>query len=582
MLLSFIILITLSIPPQRQPLVLSKLGKIAKASLPRFHSYSSLIANFLIRLGSYWTHALKQTSFSSSLPDTEETAFEEQFKYFIVTSSLLSDTPITQTTDLTPADTNDLPALKQSEKTYGVWKKIILISSVLSFLWVAGGMATSSFGSQPDTSYSHQLLIISVCIGHLIGYFIIRRSHRRTIIRRLHRTALVKLCQIVDLFQNSDTSLLRLLDSIRQVDLISQGYTLASACSAPRPLREQPNNKPRQITEICRETSELLHALFEPLATCITQLQPLTHQANLLRLREMYNVEELPKNFVDTADIRKSVMPTDRLDHISYAVRCRRRETLMYLLALDIMTSGHDSERDDYEQKWENAVNIMSNLISTYTEFNANINKLLDAAIFQDGLSREYDCGGRSFDPRAQTLLHRFNVLENYIRNIQSKIFLCKHDTKTFTSGRGSAYSIERIGERFGTIDQDFSHMLSQWEETKETLLGFTRQEISPRTSQLPSPPTSPRQTGIRSSGTIKRLSYIQQSRQKPSPVTRHSLMTAAAVASFLENKRVHRLQARQQIASEGIVNDYKDVPALPHSIRRPSTPISTHSTDDE
>ncbi|KAI9029820.1 hypothetical protein CLU79DRAFT_715889 [Phycomyces nitens] len=227
----------------------------------------------------------------------------------------------------------------------------------------------------------------------------------------------------------------------------------------------------------------------------------------------------------------------------------------MYLLALDIMTSGHDSERDDYEQNWEKAVHIMSGLITTYTESNANINKLLDAAIFQDGLSPDFDCGGRSFDPRAQTLLHRFNVLENYVRNIQSKIFLCKHDTKTFSSGRGSAYSMERIGERFTTIDQDFSQMLSQWEETKETLSGFTRQDSSPRTSLLPSPPTSPRQTGIRSSGAIKRLSYIQQSRQKPGTATRQSLMTAAAVASFLENKRVNRLQSRQQ--SSTVAQDY-------------------------
>lgn len=40
-------------------------------------------------------------------------------------------------------------------------------------------------------------------------------------------------------------------------------------------------------------------------------------------------------------------------------------------------------------------------------------------------------------DSRSITLMHRVSALEKHVEDIQAKLFLCKQDTKSLSSGRG-------------------------------------------------------------------------------------------------------------------------------------------------
>lgn len=42
-----------------------------------------------------------------------------------------------------------------------------------------------------------------------------------------------------------------------------------------------------------------------------------------------------------------------------------------------------------------------------------------------------------SSDARSLTLMHRVSALEKHVQDIQAKLFLCKQETKTLSSGRG-------------------------------------------------------------------------------------------------------------------------------------------------
>lgn len=50
------------------------------------------------------------------------------------------------------------------------------------------------------------------------------------------------------------------------------------------------------------------------------------------------------------------------------------------------------------------------------------------------------DSGASHSDSRSITLMHRVSALEKHVEDIQAKLFLCKQDTKSLSSGRGIYY----------------------------------------------------------------------------------------------------------------------------------------------
>ncbi|KAI7862782.1 hypothetical protein BDF14DRAFT_1466307 [Spinellus fusiger] len=600
MFLLFAFLVYSSLPCHLRPFTMPLAWYCAGAFIPALTSIGTFFIEFSARSIVHWS-ALLKASLSSSLPDSEESAFEEQFKYFIVTSSLLNDMPMTHANEIFTTNPTHLTTLEKQTKIYGAWKIIVATSAVISLVWITA----VAYFTRLKSYYSFSWLIVWVTM-HVIGYFLFHRSHRRATIRTLHLNALDNLRQIISLFQSSDTLLLRLFESIRQVDLISQGYTLSSGFSPSHP-RSSNTHASRQMIELRRETGILLYSMLGLLESYNTLLKPLVHTSNLTHLRGMYNVEEYPVQALKPNDLAQTSMTLDQLDTISCSIRYKRRESLVHLLALDVMTSGHDSERMDYEQRWDSVINIMLELVEHYTQLNNKMSTTLEADIFNDGLHFESDIGEMQSDPRAQALLHRFNMLENYVRNVQSKLFLCRHDTKTFFGGKSAAYSFERIVERFGSIDQDLMHMIKQWDESKDALMGLTQQDTSSSAGaagatftststststsaiSLPSPPSSPRQSEDKQLNSEekrlsseKRFSYVH-TKQKTNPTARHSLMSAATVASYLESKRQSLRQGRHQSTFDLLSNDSaKESFPYINGGRRPSTPVSTFSMEDE
>lgn len=233
---------------------------------------------------------------------------------------------------------------------------------------------------------------------------------------------------------------------------------------------------------------------------------------------------------------------------------------------------------------------------------------------------------------RSRMVLNKLVLLEKHLRNLQTKIVLCRHDAKGIShdkgryNGRyyglfnthivcmllssfsGADYSFNRIGDRFGSMEQDISHLLAQWDENKNVLLHIINSKRASTSAPLPSPPSSPA-TSIDSICASSLRSYTtttaepivtvssepppsqQQSsawplQQRVSPhsppphsshvpplyppkttndvhlsdhqllsvattnpslSSRQSWITAAAVASFLESRRVYRLQTQHK-----------------------------------
>ncbi|KAI9257207.1 hypothetical protein BDA99DRAFT_515801 [Phascolomyces articulosus] len=502
---------------------------------------------------------------SSSLPDVEETAFEEQFKYLIVTSSLLSELPSTNSTASSTSNntmtriSSNTGITTQNNLFNSMLPGMITIAAATSFLL----LIASYLGVLPDY-FSLTCLVLA---SQGLAFFILRRLHRRTKIRSIHTTALVRLRQLVAQCEQGDTALLRLVDQIRQLELISQGSTLAppnhyrtrtitsSSFLSSTPTSSSSSSS-RRAADMRRSTSHILHSQFRKFADALSNLEPLSHSGNLSRFRDMYNINNnasfSPLLVFDDRILKAAMDNTDELEHLMHTIHWKRRECVIHLLALDVMTLGHDSERVDYEQNWESVIEVISELVADYRRHNPLLHEhLTSSSLYSEEEEDERKILPGTVDQRSQALLHQYTALEKHVRSIQSKLLLCRQDAKAFSTSRAAAaYSMERIGERFGAIDQDLSHMLAQWEDAKDAYMIISDNDSSEDLTQiLPSPPSSPKKADSSGSST----SSTAASRRAH---YRRSMMTGAAVSSFLENKRASRqLRTRAQISRSSLIS---------------------------
>lgn len=154
--------------------------------------------------------------------------------------------------------------------------------------------------------------------------------------------------EIISLSQESDTMLNRLLKSL----LITS------------------NNHHQQ------ELGSHLSSHFETFAETVQQLQPLIDAHNLSRLRDMYNVnEDIPSMLLEFGS---SQYKSEDIDLIYSVIGWKRREYLLYLLALDVMSNNRTAR---YGKIWSQAIQVNHNLVREYIQFNKEI------SVISSGLS---------------------------------------------------------------------------------------------------------------------------------------------------------------------------------------------------
>ncbi|KAI9491791.1 hypothetical protein BDB00DRAFT_472857 [Zychaea mexicana] len=306
-------------------------------------------------------------------------------------------------------------------------------------------------------------------------------------------------------------------------------------------------------SDMRRATCHILHSQFRKVSDALSNLEPLSHGGNLSRFRDMYNINVISQQqqqflVFDDRMLKAAMENTDELEHLMHTIHWKRRECVIHLLALDVMTLGHDSERMDYEQNWESVIEVISELAADYRRHTPLLHEHLTSSSYERKIPG-------TADQRSQALLHYYTVLEKHVRGIQSKLLLCRQDAKAISTSRAAAaYSVERIGERFGAIDHDLTLMLAQWEDAKDafSIIVATSgrsgsselNELSEDLAQiLPSPPSSPKKADSSSSVVSSSSAGASASSARRTAHFRKSMMTAAAVSGFLENKRASRQQ---------------------------------------
>ncbi|KAI8069048.1 uncharacterized protein B0P05DRAFT_551340 [Gilbertella persicaria] len=426
----------------------------------------SYFSQFFKVLFHHWSNIVKSI-LSLSLSTKEQSIFEEEFKYLIVTSSLFNQTPQLEQPVHHKATESILSDIKARPKQDKFSQKDLIVL-------IAGMSITCAILSVILRKHNLLLLLFGLVMAYMSSCYFSYRHYRHIQIRRIHVSALDSMHEIIALSKESDALLIRLLKTFHSHQHEEQQQTFGT----------------------------LLSSHFETYIETVQQLKPLIDSHNLSRLRDMYNInKEIPSILLEFESHQYSM---EDIDLIYSVIGWKRREYLLYLLALDVMSNNRATH---YGKNWRQAIQVNKGLVNEYNEFNK---KLLDLSMMVDNDHPMKDERPRSVssvstlsddttdgmsDERTLTLMHRVSALEKYVEDIQAELFLCKQDTRSLASGRVSVFSLERISKRFNHIDENMSNLASQWEEGKQSLnvlLEHEQLKLKTTLSSLPSPPISP------------------------------------------------------------------------------------------
>lgn len=150
---------------------------------------------------------------------------------------------------------------------------------------------------------------------------------------------------------------MRIIDQSRQLNAIYQGDTLAppsSLSSASSPTTPITASSSRRVADTRRALTHIFNSQWAHWVSALRRLESFSHQDNLSRFRDMYNI------------ISVAHQQNGSTEEQMHVIHWKRRECLVHLLALDVMTLEHDSDRLDYESHWEVVIKVMGNLVDEY------------------------------------------------------------------------------------------------------------------------------------------------------------------------------------------------------------------------
>lgn len=161
--------------------------------------------------------------------------------------------------------------------------------------------------------------------------------------------------------------------TIQEIELVSRGYRLSTPLSPIS--RIEQTAKSRRCVTLRNRLAAVLRRAFIVYEEAIIDLIEHVNKSNLSRLYDMYNVRSIASlSAVDRMDENESEATAagtslERLRALAQLMHAKRRECMMQLLALDIMSEGHDSVRRDYEKRWKAVNSVLATLAEETRKF---------------------------------------------------------------------------------------------------------------------------------------------------------------------------------------------------------------------
>ncbi|KAI8364519.1 Mysoin-binding motif of peroxisomes-domain-containing protein [Choanephora cucurbitarum] len=419
-----------------------------------------------------WRNSLFHDTFSISLSRAEESAFEEKFKYLIVTSPLLSEV-------LSVHKNKQLSELPfQSPRT----TKLGATTNLLATLAIL-------FGAEKYLMRS-KLPTISLLFSSSASLFLLVKHKRRACIRQLYQTALSRLQIFTDHSDTFDTKIHRVLITIQEIELVSRGFRLSSPL--PPISRIDQNGKQRKCTQLRNALASILRRAFIVYEEGIIDLMDAVNKKNLATLYDMYNVHSIASLSAVDFSTDSEEPSLDQLKKLAQVMHSKRRECMVQLLALDAITKEHESMQYDYRSAWKSINDVLRKLVDETDCFAKELGEILDAEFYKP--INNFDkrsLSSKIEDARLKKFVHRLSSLEQQLRTMEAKIYLCSEDVRQLNSGTKKTASLsrnqltmslapsdqistkERLLNEYSSVQKGLEEMVLEWQSGKEMLEAF-------------------------------------------------------------------------------------------------------------
>ncbi|CAO3689457.1 unnamed protein product [Rhizopus stolonifer] len=390
-------------------------------------------ANNVFRI---WRHYMFHDTFSMSLPKAEEAAFEEKFKYLVVTSPLLSEKLLFHH----HKHTGQLPF--QPTRTPKTGTSYLVASLVLLL-----GAERYTFRRVP---------VMALACSASASLFLFFRYKRLSSIRQLYHLVLSKIQSFVEQCSVFDTKVHRILITIQEIELVSRGYRLSTPLSPIS--RIEHNSKHRKCVHLRNRLALVLKGAFAALEAGIANLVNVIDKDHLLGLYEMYNVNSI----ASTLEINEDTYTLDQLKQLTQDMHLKRRECMVHFLAL-----GVDIDKND----WKKVNDVLGCFLEQFESFTSEMVEALDIEFYRP-INKFNSKTNKNQDSRLKLFVHRLSSLEQELRTIEAKVYLCNEDVRQL-GPEATKESKEKLMSDYMTVQKGFGSMLVEWENGKEALHSF-------------------------------------------------------------------------------------------------------------
>ncbi|CAG8518876.1 15086_t:CDS:2 [Rhizophagus irregularis] len=435
----------------------------------QFSQHSEAEMNFIARLTCDTIEYLKE-AFSTALPIQEENQFEERFKYLLCTSHLLNDTLSIYFYDskkpsITELRESGLYAGGLSRRNFEVLFSAVIGLTIVFLTWLIHDAEAKDF----------RTTMIRLPAAFLLAMFASFFLYRRM---TLYDSALHYMETLVYNCQNLDLKINKALIMIQEIELVSRGYRLSMPLSPISRIEQNSNN--RRCLALRETVYNILQEAFLTYHNAIVVMKPEISNHNLNIMYNMYNI--VPCN-EDDEWIKEEENDTHSLENLKLCfqkMHTKRRECLCHFLALDVMTPGRDSHRRDYESHWAAVNNHLNNLSVVTGLFLDRVIVASASELYTIPSSKQDFMSQPSpaiiTNKKLKSYLHRLACIEQHIRGIQAKLYICNEDARKFyeTEGASNENEKECLMNQYESISKDFTYIFQEWEEGKRVLKEMT------------------------------------------------------------------------------------------------------------
>ncbi|KAI8082837.1 Mysoin-binding motif of peroxisomes-domain-containing protein [Halteromyces radiatus] len=446
----------------------------------------------------YWRHSFFHDTFAISLPIMEEVAFEEKFKYLIVTSPLLNDT---QNTHSKQQRHNQPPPTPFHSAAAHTRSGRIGTIATLSGLFIALGVErfapfqrneTNLVSTTTTTTTKHITPTVTMVLASGMSLFFIYRHLRRSSIRKLYQCALTQLQDVIDHSQLLDNKVHRALLTIQEIELVSRGYRLSTPLSPIS--RIEQSSKHKRCERLRSHLAGLLRRAFIVYEEAIIDMTDTVNKQTLSRLFDMHNIHSVASlsaaadgSFSNIGSSNNSAdsdsnITLDYLKTLAHLMHSKRRECMLQFLALSVMTSDHDSIRKGYESGWRNINTILATLGKETKGFVKDIVDAMELEFYKPSMmdiNNENSGISSSTNAHARQFIHRLSSLEQQLRTMEARIYLCNDElekrqrliSKTNDNDSSEIYHQDwSLQKEYMALEKDIQQLVVEWETGRNAL----------------------------------------------------------------------------------------------------------------